>query len=51
VAGPEGGWAADEVHGLVAIGAVPVALGPRTLRADVVPVVALAALFEAWRGW
>jgi 16S rRNA U1498 N3-methylase RsmE len=28
-----------------------ISLGGRTLRADTAPLVALAALFEAWRAW
>ena len=41
--GPEGGWAAGEVEGAAAAGWTPVSLGPRTLRAVSVPVVALTA--------
>jgi len=47
VVGPEGGWAPDEI----ARGAATcrlATLGPRTLRADAVPIVAIAALFAVW---
>jgi 16S rRNA (uracil1498-N3)-methyltransferase len=46
--GPEGGWTADEVDAAVAAGWSPVSLGPRTLRAVSVPVVAMTALAVAW---
>ena len=46
--GPEGGWGDDEVAAAVAAGARPVSLGPLTLRADAVPVAALALLTAAW---
>ena len=48
VVGPEGGWAADEI----AVGSAAcqlVTLGPRTLRADAMALVALTALFTRWR--
>ncbi len=45
--GPEGGWTADEVAGGAAAGRL-VTLGPRTLRADAMPLVAVAALFAHW---
>jgi 16S rRNA (uracil1498-N3)-methyltransferase len=48
--GPEGGWAAEELVGLEAAGAHWLTLGPRTLRAEVAPVVALATLWTLW-GW
>ena len=32
-------------------GVTSVSLGARTLRAETAPLVALAALFEAWRAW
>lgn len=48
--GPEGGWAADEVSFALRHGAVPLALGPRTLRAEAAPSVALSALWARW-GW
>jgi 16S rRNA (uracil1498-N3)-methyltransferase len=46
--GPEGGWAAAEVEAAVAAGFVPVTLGPLTLRAEAVPLAALAALSVVW---
>ncbi len=42
--GPEGGWSADERSGAVAAGCLPVSLGVLTLRADAVPVAAIAVL-------
>ena len=44
VSGPEGGLSDSEERTLIAAGAVPVSLGPRTLRADTAPLMALAAL-------
>jgi 16S rRNA (uracil1498-N3)-methyltransferase len=46
--GPEGGWAQDEVDAAIAIGCMPVTLGPLTLRAESMPVAALAALAAIW---
>ena len=46
--GPEGGWAADEIAGALASGAMAVSLGPLTLRAESMPVAALAALNALW---
>jgi 16S rRNA (uracil1498-N3)-methyltransferase len=46
--GPEGGWAAEEIETAVAHGFVPVTLGARTLRADAVPVAAIAVLQFLW---
>jgi 16S rRNA (uracil1498-N3)-methyltransferase len=48
--GPEGGWAPEELDRARATGAVFVSLGPRTLRAETAPVVALSALWTHW-GW
>jgi 16S rRNA (uracil1498-N3)-methyltransferase len=48
--GPEGGWAQTEIDVAVAAGARPLSLGPRTLRAELAPVVALASLWAVW-GW
>lgn len=48
--GPEGGWSAAEVSTFGARGAHAVSLGPRTLRAEAVPAVALAVLWSTW-GW
>jgi 16S rRNA (uracil1498-N3)-methyltransferase len=52
--GPEGGFTADERASVRAVpGAVPVSLGPRTLRADTAAIAALT-LWQAavgdWRG-
>jgi 16S rRNA (uracil1498-N3)-methyltransferase len=46
--GPEGGWTADEVQAAAALGSL-VTLGRRTLRADAMALVALAAMFARWR--
>jgi 16S rRNA (uracil1498-N3)-methyltransferase len=46
--GPEGGWAAEEVSAAVAAGCATVTLGPRTLRADATPLVALGVLQYFW---
>jgi 16S rRNA (uracil1498-N3)-methyltransferase len=46
--GPEGGWTAAEVQAAIASGCVPVTLGPFTLRAESMPVAALAALHAVW---
>ena len=48
VVGPEGGWTPEEVAAGVAACRV-VTLGGRTLRADVMGVVGLAALFTSWK--
>lgn len=48
VVGPEGGWSAEEVRAAVAGGHVAVTLGPMTLRAEAVPLAALAALSVIW---
>jgi len=45
--GPEGGWSASEVARATAAGCRVVRLGPRTLRADAAPLVALAILLHA----
>ena len=45
--GPEGGWTADEVRVAAALGTL-VTLGGRTLRADSMALVALAAVFARW---
>jgi 16S rRNA (uracil1498-N3)-methyltransferase len=42
--GPEGGWAAAELESARAAGCLLVTLGPLTLRAESMPVAALAAL-------
>ena len=46
--GPEGGWTDDEVRQAVGGGAMLVTLGTQTLRADAMPMVALAALRAHW---
>ena len=51
VIGPEGGWTPDELSMMAEAGVTRVSLGARTLRAETAPLVALAALFEAWRAW
>jgi 16S rRNA (uracil1498-N3)-methyltransferase len=48
VVGPEGGWSAAEVDASVAAGCQLVTLGPLTLRADAVPIVALSVLRVMW---
>ncbi|MEO6223158.1 MAG: 16S rRNA (uracil(1498)-N(3))-methyltransferase [Vicinamibacterales bacterium] len=48
--GPEGGWSDSEVRQALAAGAQVVSLGPRTLRAETAPVVALTLVSAAW-GW
>lgn len=48
--GPEGGWSQEELDAAIAIGAVPVTLGSLTLRAESMPVAALAALAAIWGG-
>jgi len=48
VVGPEGGWTREEVAAGIAACRV-VTLGERILRADVMGVVGLAALFTAWK--
>jgi 16S rRNA (uracil1498-N3)-methyltransferase len=48
--GPEGGWSGAEVTTFGARGAHAVSLGPRTLRAEAVPAVALTVLWSTW-GW
>jgi 16S rRNA (uracil1498-N3)-methyltransferase len=42
IVGPEGGWTVEERDQMIAAGCTPVTLGTLTLRADAVPVVALA---------
>ncbi len=44
LSGPEGGLAAAEENAAMAAGFTPVTLGPRTLRAETAPLVALASL-------
>lgn len=44
ITGAEGGFAPEEAEKLTAAGAVPVSLGPRILRCETAPLVALAAV-------
>ena len=46
--GPEGGWQQGEIDAALHSGCVPVTLGPLTLRAESMPVAALAALSALW---
>ncbi|MCC7008330.1 MAG: 16S rRNA (uracil(1498)-N(3))-methyltransferase [Acidobacteria bacterium] len=48
--GPEGGWSEEEVEQCRGVGATLLDLGPRTLRAELAPTVALSLLWSAW-GW
>lgn len=48
VAGPEGGFEADEIAMLAAAGAIPVRLGPRVLRTETAALAALAAMQTLW---
>ncbi len=48
VAGPEGGFEADEIAALHAAGATPVRLGPRVLRTETAALAALAAMQSLW---
>lgn len=48
--GPEGGWSRAEVDALAAAGVHRVSLGPRTLRAQAAPAVALTLVWATW-GW
>jgi 16S rRNA (uracil1498-N3)-methyltransferase len=45
--GPEGGLAPEELDALIAAGFAPLGLGPRTLRAETAPVVAVALVRAA----
>jgi len=46
--GPEGGWAEDEWRSAEARGVKLISLGPRTLRADAVPIAAISVLQFIW---
>jgi len=48
--GPEGGWSASDLDCLRRRGARSLDLGPRTLRAETAPTVALSVLWAEW-GW
>lgn len=47
IVGPEGGWTSEELQAAAGI-AQTLTLGSRTLRADAMALVALAALFTRW---
>jgi 16S rRNA (uracil1498-N3)-methyltransferase len=47
--GPEGGWSAEEVDAALASGSIALTLGSITLRAESMPVAALAALAAIWQ--
>jgi 16S rRNA (uracil1498-N3)-methyltransferase len=49
VSGPEGGLAPDELDALAAAGFAPLGLGPRVLRAETAPLVAVALIRAATR--
>ncbi|MEN0088472.1 MAG: 16S rRNA (uracil(1498)-N(3))-methyltransferase, partial [Pseudomonadota bacterium] len=50
--GPEGGFSAQERELLLSLpSAVPIAIGPRILRADTAAVAALAAVQMVWGDW
>jgi 16S rRNA (uracil1498-N3)-methyltransferase len=46
--GPEGGWQPGEIEAAIQGGCVPVTLAPFTLRAESMPVAALAAIAAIW---
>jgi len=46
--GPEGGWAKEEIEAATARGWIPVTLGALTLRADAVPIAAIAIVRFLW---
>jgi 16S rRNA (uracil1498-N3)-methyltransferase len=48
--GPEGGWSASEAQRARDIDAEWLSLGPRVLRAEIAPAIALAVLWTRW-GW
>ena len=48
IIGPEGGWTPDEIERAAAVSRVAT-LGGRTLRADAMAIVAIAAMFALWR--
>ena len=47
--GPEGGWTDKEIKQAINFNFSAITLGPRTLRAETVPLVALAILRFAWQ--
>jgi 16S rRNA (uracil1498-N3)-methyltransferase len=46
--GPEGGWTESERDAAIKAGAIPLSLGPLTLRANAVALAAGAALIAVW---
>jgi 16S rRNA (uracil1498-N3)-methyltransferase len=48
--GPEGGWSAEEWTAAETRGVRLISLGPRTLRADAVPIAAISVLQFLWGG-
>ena len=46
--GPEGGWTESERDAVIGAGAIPLSLGPLTLRANAVALAAGAALISIW---
>ncbi len=44
IVGPEGGWTVEERDAIIAAGATPITLGGLTLRADAVPLAAIAVV-------
>jgi 16S rRNA (uracil1498-N3)-methyltransferase len=48
VIGPEGGWSGEEIDAAERQGAVLATLGPLTLRADAVPLAAMAVVGVLW---
>jgi 16S rRNA (uracil1498-N3)-methyltransferase len=48
IAGPEGGFEADEIAALHAAGAVPIRLGARVLRTETAALAALAVMQTLW---
>ncbi len=44
IVGPEGGWTIEERDAMIAAGATPITLGGLTLRADAVPLAAIAVV-------
>ena len=49
--GPEGGWTPEELRPLPRAGSRPYRWAGARLRADAAPLVAMAALYEAWNAW
>jgi 16S rRNA (uracil1498-N3)-methyltransferase len=47
--GPEGGWTESERDAAISAGAIPLSLGPLTLRANAVALAAGAALIAVWQ--